>query len=174
MTYNNTSLVRQSIFVTVIVSYLHLFNTHLIKTNTTTHALQFFLNSKRKLHEVVYQPQALGSFAFRKGQTRGEESAFKKETRNEPQERMVTQLLFLCYQPNRHKGFNFTTTRCSLQLTQRTLTFCARRSLRMTNFIASLILTPEKQNKNSLNTKFQQVASVSIFISSISCFGLTA
>ena len=87
---------------------------------------------------------------------------------------MVTQLLFLSYQPNRHKGFNFTTTRCSLQLTQRTLTFCARRSLRMTNFIASLILTPKKQNKNSLNTKFQQVASVSIFISSISCFGLTA
>ena len=85
---------------------------------------------------------------------------------------MVTQLLILSYQPNCHKGFTFTTTRFSLQLTQRILTFCAR-SLRTTNFKASLILTPEKQNKNSINTKFQQVVSVSMFISSISCLGLT-
>ena len=68
---------------------------------------------------------------------------------------MVMQLLFLCYQPNHHKGFTFSTTRCSLQLTQCILTFRVRRSLRMTNFVASLILTPEKQNENSINTKFQ-------------------
>ena len=86
---------------------------------------------------------------------------------------MVTQLLILSYQPNCHKGFTFTTTRFSLQLTQCILTFCARRSLRTTNFEASLILTPKKQNKNSINTKFQQVVSVSMFISSISCLGLT-
>ena len=45
------------------------------------------------------------------------------------------QLLFLCYQPNCYKGFTFTTTRCRLKLTQHILTFCARRSLRMTSFI---------------------------------------
>ena len=76
---------------------------------------------------------------------------------------MVMQLLVLCYQPNHHKGFKITTIRCSLQLTQRILTLCARRSLRTTNFVASLILTPEKQNKNSINPKCQQVLSVSIF-----------
>ena len=48
---------------------------------------------------------------------------------------LKTQLLFLCYQPNCHKGSTFTTTRYSLQLTQRTLTFHARRSLRTTNFV---------------------------------------
>ena len=84
MTYSNTSLVHQSIFVAVIASYLHVFNTHLIKTNTTTRALQFFLNSKQKSHDMVYQPQPLGSLAFRKGWIRGQESAFKKETRKEP------------------------------------------------------------------------------------------
>ena len=48
---------------------------------------------------------------------------------------MVMQLLLLCYQPNCHKGFTFTTTRYSLQLTQRILTFRARRILMMTNFV---------------------------------------
>ena len=43
------------------------------------------------------------------------------------------QLLFQCYPPNYRKDFTFTTAGCSLQLTQRILTFCAR-SLRMTNF----------------------------------------
>ena len=44
------------------------------------------------------------------------------------------QLLFLCYQPNCHMGFTFATTRCSLWLTQHILTFCTRRSSRMSNF----------------------------------------
>ena len=45
------------------------------------------------------------------------------------------QLLFLCYLPNCCKDFTFTTARCSLQLTQQILTFRARRSLRMANFV---------------------------------------
>ena len=31
---------------------------------------------------------------------------------------------FLCYQPNCHKGFTFTTTKCSLQLTQQIKKAC--------------------------------------------------
>ena len=45
------------------------------------------------------------------------------------------QLLFLCYQSIFYMGFTFTTTKCSLQLTQHILTLRARRSLRTTNFI---------------------------------------
>ena len=63
--YNNTSLVYQSNFVAAIAYYLQVFNTLLIK-NTATHALKLFLTSKQKLQEVTYQPQSLGSFAFRK------------------------------------------------------------------------------------------------------------
>ena len=48
--------------------------------------------------------------------------------------------VFLCYHPNCHKGFTVTTTRCSLQLTQRILTFRARSLMRRTNFVASLRL----------------------------------
>ena len=47
----------------------------------------------------------------------------------------VTQLFFLCYQLNCHMGFTFTTIRCSLQLTQRNLTFGVRRSLATMNFV---------------------------------------
>ena len=61
---------------------------------------------------------------------------------------MVMQLLFLCYRPNCHKGFTFTTTRCSVQLTQHILTFCVRRSLRTMNFVVSLILTPGNSMSN--------------------------
>ena len=44
------------------------------------------------------------------------------------------QIFFVCYQ---HRvGFTFTTTKCSLQLTQHILTFCVWRSLRTTNFTA--------------------------------------
>ena len=45
------------------------------------------------------------------------------------------QLLLLCYQPSCRKGFTFTTTSCSLQLTQHILTFRARRILMKTNFV---------------------------------------
>ena len=173
MTDNNTSLVRQSNFVAAIASYLHLFNAHLIKTDRSAHALELFLTSKQKLHEVACQPQLLGSLAFQKEWIKGQKLAFRKETRKEPKERMVTQLLFLWYQPNCHKGLTFPTTRCSFQLTQHILTLCARRSLKATNFIDTLILSPEKQNKNSINTEFQKVVSVSMFISSVSCLGLT-
>ena len=55
-------------------SYLHVFNTHSIKTNTTTHALKLFLTNKRKLHEVTCQPRSLGSLTFRNAWIR-----FKKE-----------------------------------------------------------------------------------------------
>ena len=50
MIYNNTFLVCQSNFVAAMASYLHVFNTHSIKTNTSTHVLKLFLTSKRKLH----------------------------------------------------------------------------------------------------------------------------
>ena len=135
MIYNSTSLVCQSNFVAEIASYLHVFNTHSIKTNTTTHALKLFLTSKRKLHEVKHaslDPWALllfGNLGF------GDKNQLFKKRKKEPQGWRVTQLLFLCYQPNCHMGFSFTTTRCSLQLTQRILTFRARRSLRTTNFV---------------------------------------
>ena len=56
-----------------------MFNTYLIKKNTTTHALKLFLTSKRKLHEVTRQPQFLCSFAFKKAWIGGQESAFKKD-----------------------------------------------------------------------------------------------
>ena len=60
------------------------------------------------------------------------------------------QLLSLCSHYNCHKGFTLTTTRCSLQLTQCILNFRARSLMSRTNFIASLRLTQEKQNKNSI------------------------
>ena len=63
------------------------------------------------------------------------------------------QLLFLCSHYNCHKGFTLTTTRCSLRLTQCILTFRARSLMSRTNFVASLRLTPEKQNKNSIKKK---------------------
>ena len=44
-------------------------------------------------------------------------------------------MLFLSYQPDCHKFFAFSTTTCSLKLTQRILTFFARRSLRTTKFV---------------------------------------
>ena len=70
--YKNTSLVCQSNFVAEIASYLlHVFKTDLIKTNTITHALKFFLTSKRKFHEVTRQPRSLGSFAFQKAWIEG-------------------------------------------------------------------------------------------------------
>ena len=59
MIYNSASLFCQSNFVVEIASYLHVFNTHLTKTNTTTHALKLFLTSKGKLHEVTSQPLLL-------------------------------------------------------------------------------------------------------------------
>ena len=64
--YNNTFLVCQGNFVAAIASYLHVFNTHSIKTNTTTHVLKLLLTSKRKLHKVMHQPRSLDSFTFRK------------------------------------------------------------------------------------------------------------
>ena len=76
---NNTSLVCQSNFVAAIASYLHVFNTHSIKTNTTKYVLKLFLTSKRKLHEVTRQPRSLSSFAFQMAEIRREEPAFKKE-----------------------------------------------------------------------------------------------
>ena len=78
MTYKNTSLVCQSNFVAVIASYLHVFNTHSIKANTTTHVLKLFLTSKRKLHEVTHEPRSLSSFA-EMAEIGGEEPTFKKE-----------------------------------------------------------------------------------------------
>ena len=78
-TNSNTSLVCQSNFVAAIASYLHLFNMHLIKTNITTLALQFFLTSKQKLHKVACQSQPLGSLNFQKGWIRGQESVFKRD-----------------------------------------------------------------------------------------------
>ena len=78
-TYKNTSLVCQSNFVVAIASYLHVFNTHSIKANTTTHVLKLFLTSKWKLHEVTRQPRSLSSFAFQMAETGGEEPTFKKE-----------------------------------------------------------------------------------------------
>ena len=80
--YNNISLVHQSNFLAAIASYLDVFNTHLIKTNTTTLALKLFLTSKQKLHEVTCQPQFLGSFAFQKAWIGGQESAFEKDKRS--------------------------------------------------------------------------------------------
>ena len=64
----------------------------------------------------------------------GDKNPLEKRKKN-PSERRVTQLLFLCYQPNCLKGFTFTTIRCILQLTQRILAFHAGRRFRATNFI---------------------------------------
>ena len=133
MIYNSTSLVCQSNFAAQIAYYLHVFNKHSIKTNTTTNALKLFLTSKQKLHQVTRQPRSLGSFAFQKAWI-GRKDQLLKKRKKKPQEQRVTQLLFLCYQPNCRMGFTFTTTRCSFQLTQCILIFRAR-SLRTTNFI---------------------------------------
>ena len=76
--YKNTSLVRQSNFVTVINSYFCVFNMRSIKKKTATHALNLFLTGKRKSHEVTCQPRFFGSFAFQKAWIWGQELAFKK------------------------------------------------------------------------------------------------
>ena len=60
----------------------------------------------------------------------GTRISFLKREKKGTQDRRITQLFFVCYQPKCHKGFTFTTTRCRLQLTQHILTFCVRRSLR--------------------------------------------
>ena len=61
-----------------IASYLHVFNTHSIKTNTTTHALKLFLTRKRKLHEVTRQPRSLGFFEFSEGLDWGDKNQLLK------------------------------------------------------------------------------------------------
>ena len=54
-------------------------STHIRKKSTTTHALKLSFTSKRKLHEVICQPQSLRSFAFWKAWIGGQESASKKD-----------------------------------------------------------------------------------------------
>ena len=95
-----------------------MFNKHSIKKiRTLPHALKLFLTGKRKLHEVTRQPRSLCSFTFRKAWIGGQESALEKDKKRALGAE-GNNFFFLCYQPNRHKGFTFTTTRCSFQLTQ--------------------------------------------------------
>ena len=64
-------------------SYFQVFNTHSIKTNTTTHVLKLFLTSKRKLHEVTRQSQSLSSLLFgRLGL--GDKNQILKKRKKEP------------------------------------------------------------------------------------------
>ena len=102
-------------------------------------SLLLFLTGKWKLHDVTRQPQSLGSFIFeRLGLGYKNQLLKKRQERRLGTEGNAT--VFLCYHPNCHKGFIVTKTRCSLQLTQRILTFRARSLMRRTNFVASLRL----------------------------------
>ena len=105
--------------VTVIVAHLNVS----IKTNATTHALKLVLSSKSILG-IFYLFGRIG--------LENKNQLFKKRDKKGALGTERNIIVFLWY----YKSITFTTTRCSLQLTQRLLTFQAKRSFSRTSFIA--------------------------------------
>ena len=97
--------------------------------------LKVIFNQQTKVTWSEAPGSILGLFCYSEDLDWGIRIGFKKKRKKEHYEWRVMQLLFLCYQFNFFKGFTFTTTRFSLQLSQRMLTFHARGKLRMTNFV---------------------------------------
>ena len=83
-----------------------------------------------------YMPASIfGLFCFLEGLDWGTIINFKKKRQERNSRTEGNEAVFCMLSAKFHKGFTFTTTRCTLQLTQHILTFYVRRSLKTTNLI---------------------------------------
>ena len=114
-------------------SYLYVFNTYSIKTNTIMHVLKLF-NQQTKVIWSDTPAVSLDSFAFGTLGL-GNKYQLSKEKNKGALGTEGNATAFSMLPAWLSKAFTFTTSRCSSQLTQLVLTFHGKRNLRMTSLV---------------------------------------